>query len=431
MPLIKQAPPSASSTTTTSTGKPAVPPFADCTRTTFEPGKTDWFQITGIPDIDICPDCYNTSIKPTPYSRFISTASPKPEDVSTRCDFGDTWIRIAWAWTYTQSFPDLSLLGQVAQIAPAEGKCPNLDTENEEVKKGGKPPASRVWYCLNDPKTGELVEDMTMCSHCITHICTILPSLNGIFLPAAGGQQALATCDLMVPKQSRTFKYIDQILEVAEKALDSGRERDVTPLVAYIRKWAPIPVCPKWERVSGQKCYNMASVAPEWTICEECYITHIGPITNPATAPFPRPLILMQISATPSVPSSGFTCQLYSARLQQYFKDACTTNNVADLKRKVGERDRKLVEVKRELERMRAQYDQFRMQAEYHYQMMVINQSSALAHSIGWVGSGWSVPTNTHATNESMNRGGEAALQADMIWANLKALEKEWADDWE
>jgi hypothetical protein len=288
-------------------------------------------------NFDICPDCFNTSIKPTPYARYVTPAPPKPDEVSTQCDFSSLWIRIAWAWLYTQNAPDLSLLGQVAEIQPTEGQCPNLAQEPAQQDKGEKAPATRTWYCLIDPKTNSLVEDMTICSDCVSHIHTMLPALQGIFAPAVNGEKVLATCDLMLPKHERTTKYIDQFLDTAEKAQEKGY-RDVSGLVEYIKRWAPVPVCKKWEKVSGEKAYGLNGV-PEWTICEECFMEHVRPLYDQ----IPQPHILRHITH-PQIPPAGFSCQMYSARLRGYFADAVASgaDDLSVLRQRVQARANKL-----------------------------------------------------------------------------------------
>lgn len=397
MPLLKTSAPLTSSASASAPAKRQVPPFTNCTRTSFISDKSDWLHITSpqyFTNFDICPDCYEISLKPTNYAHFISPAPPRPEGVSTRCDFSDLWVRIAWSWLYMQNAPDLSLLGQVAEVQDPQGSCPNLDRENEDVKNGEKPSATRTWYCLLDTKTGGMVEDMTVCSDCVSHIYTIMPCLRGIFAPAAGGQQALATCDLMLPASEsamyseRTLTYLDRFIEVAEKTLETG-QRDVTSLTDFVKKWASVPVCKPFKRVTGERCYSFSTQVPEWTVCEECYLTHVHPLYSNS----PQPMILSQISQSPSPPPSGFQCQLYSPRLQQYFQDAVSTNDLQGLRQKVLARNHKLEEVKRELEKLKMAYAQQKTQANYHWQMMQMQQQSAMVTSLAWqVGGSWGGP---------------------------------------
>lgn len=260
MPLIRAPPQQSASSPSVAQHAKQLPTLGECPRPNFVAGHSDWLQIVWpkpFPDFDICPDCYNTSFRNTRYGPCISTAAPKPENVSTRCDFSDLWNRVAYAWLYTQITPDLTLMGSVSEIQHDEdGACPNLNLDDPEVKKGGKPAMTRKWYCLHDPKLDMLIEDVTVCSDCVAHVNLICPGLNGIFRPVENGQKLLATCDLMMlgDGQARCVDYLDQIINVAENALQTG-VRDVTPLVDYIKKWANIPFCKKGGVVAGETQY--------------------------------------------------------------------------------------------------------------------------------------------------------------------------------
>lgn len=390
MPLVQ--PPQSTPTSSATLHPRRLPDLAQCPRPEFVAAHNDWLQITSpkaFPDFDICPDCYNTSFRGTRYGPCISKAALKPDNISTRCDFSDLWNRIAYAWLFTQNVPDLTLMGNVAGIQPdADGTCPNLNLEDLEVKKGGKPAVTRTWYCIHDPKSNSLVEDLTVCSDCVLHINLIFPCLSGIFTPVADGQKLLATCDLMMlgGGQARCLDYLDRIIEVAEKTLQTGF-RDVAPLVEYIKKWAPIPFCKKGGIAGGEKRYSLPSIVPEFTVCEECYMRHIHPLYNRS----PQPRILSQLQ--PSIPDTGgFTCDLYSTRLQQYFKEATDTNDLQGYRQKLVARNAKMQEVKIQLERMKQEYEQLKMQSEMHMSMMQIEQMSAMSSSLAWTTSSWSAP---------------------------------------
>ncbi|KAH7396456.1 hypothetical protein BKA66DRAFT_409243 [Pyrenochaeta sp. MPI-SDFR-AT-0127] len=432
MPLIRTPPQIPTSSSSEAQHAKQLPTLGECPRPNFVAEHNDWLQIIRpipFPDFDICPDCYNTSFRNTSYGPCISTVPPKPENVSTRCDFSDLWNRIAYAWLYTQNAPDLTLMGSVSEIQHDEdGACPNLNLEDTEVKKGGKPAVTRKWYCLFDPRTNVLVEDLTICADCVAHINLICPGLNGIFRPVDNGRKLLATCDLMMlgAGQARCVDYLDQIINVAEKTLQTG-VRNVTPLVEYIKKWAPIPFCQKGSVVAGEKRFTLPSTVPEFTACEECYTKHIRPLYSES----PQPYILSQMQS--SVASTGgFTCDLYSPRLQQYFQDAHSTNNLQDYRQKLVARNNKLQEVKLQLERMKQEYRQLKAQSEMHMQLMQMEQATAMSASLAWTTSSWSAPPiDWRASNAQMNQGSQMAVQAAMVLDNIKLLEKEWAEYWE
>jgi hypothetical protein len=90
------------------------------------------------PNFDICPTCFDTSIKPTAYVRFFSRSPPKPETMATQCDFSNLWVHIAWVWLFSQSAPDASLLGMITAIQVPEGPCPNSQAEHSVAKNYDK-----------------------------------------------------------------------------------------------------------------------------------------------------------------------------------------------------------------------------------------------------------------------------------------------------
>ncbi|CAO2658030.1 Nn.00g072900.m01.CDS01 [Neocucurbitaria sp. VM-36] len=432
MPLVRPPPPSTSSPSPTSQKK-QLPTFAKCPRTNYVAGKDDWMQITSpkpFPDFDICPTCYSTSFRNTRYGPCISTIQPKPETISTRCDFSDLWNRIAYAYLFTQNAPDLTLMGSVAGIQHDEyGACPNLNHEDPEVQKGRKPAVMREWYCLYDPKTNSLVEDLTVCSDCVAHVNLIFPCLSGIFCPVANGQRLLATCDLMMlgKGQARSLEYLDRLIEVAEKALKDGA-RDVSSLVEYVRRWAPIPFCPKGELVAGEKRYSLSSTVPEFTACEECYTKYIHPLFSNS----PQPRILSQLDSSIPPTNTGFTCDLYSPRLQQYFRDASTTNDLQGYRQKLVARNAKMQEMKIQIRNMQQEYRQLKTQSEMHMNMMQLERVNAITTNVAWTVSNWSAPpADWRASNAQMNHSHQLALQAAMRLDNIKLLEQEWEEYWE
>jgi len=377
MPL--QRPVASNMPGSTPAATPEIPPFADCPRSQYATGHQDWYMISGpqqFPNFDICPTCFDTSIKPTAYARFFSRSPPKPETMATQCDFSNLWVHIAWVWLFSQSAPDVSLLGMITAIQVPEGPCPNSQAE----QAGEKPTATRRWFCLPNPRTGALIEDLTICSHCVAHIETILPPMRGVFGAAAGGASCPATCDLMVPNSQRSLSYIDQIVEVAEKTLKTGY-LDLTPAAEYIEKYALLPECPKNNTVKNVGCYSMPSSVPEFTVCQECYTEVIlSEVQNEA----PLAKLAKQVSTAPSIPPDGFSCQLYSPRTRQFWQDSLTTGDAGLLRQKVTERKQKQMELTQKADQLTLTYHQQKMQAKYHNEMMLIEANTAMHSALTW-----------------------------------------------
>jgi hypothetical protein len=431
MPLVRP-PTQQSAASSYGTGaQPQQATIKPCPRPNPTQGLNDWLVVTSpkpIPNLDICPGCYNTSFRNTRYDSCISPALKRSANYTVQCDFSQLWIRFAYAVLYVQGQPNLNLLGEMAAIQrDADDICPNFNLEDPEVKKGGKPSMKRTWYCLRDPKTGGMVEELTACSDCVIHINTIFPSLNHIFVPVADGQKLLATCDLMTlgDGQQRYLAYVDNIAEVAQHTLET-RERDLTPLIEYARKWAPIPVCGQGKVVTGQKEYSLPTTVPEFTACEECYTKHIAPLytTNPQSP------ILSQIKAREAHPQ-GFMCDLFSPRLQSYWTDAVNTNDIQTFRQKLQARNAKMQEVDQQLGRMKQQYQQLTLQKNMHMNQMKIAQMQATSRNTQWMASGWiAPPLDFSAANTQMAKASEAEMQAAIIMDNMTALERQFLDYW-
>src|SRR5690242_12281014 len=200
MPLVRPSlPPKSSPVVDHQTQQ--VPKFAPCPRTAFTTEHTRWYHITtphAFSNLDICHSCYETTFFNTPYKRCFYEVPPKPKNTATKCDFSDRWNRIATTWLFLRNAPDLTLLGHVAEMQAGEdGPCPNLNSEDPVVRKGGKPAEARTWFCLMDQESGSLVDDLTVCSYCIDRFNLIFQPLINIFQPVAAGAKVEATCDLL------------------------------------------------------------------------------------------------------------------------------------------------------------------------------------------------------------------------------------------
>ncbi|KAH6642936.1 hypothetical protein C7974DRAFT_301898 [Boeremia exigua] len=436
MPLVKPSlPPRAASSVEPQAQQ--VPKFAPCPRSSFTGGHTDWFRITTpvpFPNVDICPSCYNTTFRNTSYARCISQSPPKSTDVATRCDLSDRWTRVAIYWIFSLNAPDLSLLGRVAEMhADEDGPCPNLNIEDPVAQKGGKPAVTRTWYCLWNPGTGSLIEDLTVCSSCIVRLNLIFPCLNDIFRPVANGAKLQATCDLLTAQNENEGRrgelYLDKIAETAAATLDSGH-RDTRPLTAYFTKWAPIPVCLKSQQVPpGSTSYTFPTSIPGYAACPECYITHIEPLLSSASPP----TILREV--TPNVPPHGYTCDLYSPRLQQWLADACASYNLDTYKQRLMQRAAKMQEYNLKLEQMKLQSQQLERQARmYGVQMQsaqTMERISAIQGTTMGYGYYHRAPLDFSRSSAAMDQSHQAMLQAEMVRENMALLRREWAELYE
>lgn len=391
MPLVKPSlPPRPSSSVDQQNGH--VPTFALCPRRNFATEEANWFHITAptpFPGVDICEQCYNTSIKNTRYAQCVSKAPSKPTNTATRCDFSDDWNRVAYVWLCSQRAPDLTLLGSTASL-PHDEVCPNLNLEDPaaEVQKAGKPSATRTWYCLPDPATGALIDDLTVCPDCVARVYHIFPCLDRMFQPAANGQRLEGTCDLLTARDMvvRGNEYISKIIDLASETMRT-RTRDTRPLAEFLKKWAPIPVCVKGEVVpQGTAQYTFPQSMPSYAVCEECYVKHILPIFE-SGAP---PLFLKELQRAQS--AAGFICDLYSPRLQQYLKDACSSGSLESYKQQLFAREAKMQEYNVKLEQMNLSRQQFERQQRIYNMQMQMERSNETVRSMQWNASAYRAP---------------------------------------
>jgi len=190
-----------------------------------------------------------------------------------------------------------------------------------------------------------------------------VPGLTNVFAPAAGGQKVLATCDLMMLGYgtTRCLSYLDQIMEAGENSLKTGT-LSITPLLRYFRKWGLVPICQRESKTNGGKCYTIPSVGPDWTACEECYLTHVEPVLS--TSPVLRDI-------TSSTPATGFTCTMYTPRLRSYFQAYLSTADAASLRHNVRARTQKLADSKRQLETLQLEHQNLKKQADCMFHCVV------------------------------------------------------------
>jgi hypothetical protein len=340
-------------------------------------------------------------------------------------------MKLAYLWLFYTGQPNLNLLAEVSSIQrDAEGICPNMDVSNEVVKRGGKPTATRTWYCLEDPNTGAFVEELTGCSDCVAHINLLYPCLRGIFKQVANGRRLPATCDLtliMGSGQERSLELNNEISTLAETTLDT-RTRDTTPLIAYIRKWASIPLCPREKPASGpSKYYSLSHLGNDFAACEECFTKHIGPLPITATN---RPILSNLVCN--DAPTGGYTCDMYSPRLRGYFTTYLATSDTSTFRTQLTTRFAKQNEYNMQLTRMQQQFQSLKLQAQNHNNQGLIAHMQAKTQNGLWATSAWRAPPiDWSRANGEMAASTAKELEAAAVLDGMVALEREWAQYWE
>ncbi|MCJ1473269.1 hypothetical protein MMC13_001920 [Lambiella insularis] len=305
-----------------------------CPRPQYVAGYNDWSTIHSCPEFDICPTCRKAIEDAGWEGRFYPSPS-RPPGYETRCDMSIPWVRMAWLLVLQNKAPHPNVVHHIIQAIASEPPCP------------GKEGAVRNWYRLYDPETNRLVSSFVVCPYCARSLETIFPNLQGtLHLTQSSAPSQRRVCDLRVDSK-RFAKYVDLLEEVSTQASIHRRPPNMLRFVQHVHTMAEVRECTRDDMVLDQPWHFMPHL-PEFTVCEECYNEAVWPaIANGSevAGAFNRTLQLMPPSAM------GKSCQLYSDRMRQIFRDACRRNDWVGLRTAVMHR----VRVERDLQGRLAQ----------------------------------------------------------------------------
>ncbi|MCJ1485576.1 hypothetical protein MMC06_005751 [Schaereria dolodes] len=301
---------------------PMQPPsLPRCPRPNFTTGHNDWYTLAGCPTFDICPTCLG-AVKETGYGASFVPSPARPYGYETRCDFGIPWVRMAWLLTLKRDMPHIKLLYTMAEILAREPPCP------------GKIGAVRYWYRLYDPDTRKPISNFDACPHCVRSLETIFPGLRSVFQPAQlSNASQLRTCDLR-GDSNRFAGYVDLLEEIADQADQYRRPPNMYRFLQHVRQKVETRECTRDDMVIGQPWHFIPQM-PEFTVCEECFDEVVWPAINagsPVAGQCNRTLQLL-----PPTPM-GVSCQMYSPRMREVFRDACRRNDFQSLRATVMHR---------------------------------------------------------------------------------------------
>lgn len=161
--------------------------------------------------------------------------------------------------------------------------------------------AKRRWFTLRHPGTDALMEDFTVCDHCLHSIKVIMPEIAsaGTFVEAAK-EPCPGACD--ISRTRRAQGYVNLLLETGVEAQYTGKV-DTGKLIKYIEKYGSFEECSTDSTTNG-KHYIMQEV-PDFTMCEECFENIIKPDKEKEA----------QLAMNFGEPQVGnFSCQIYSSR---------------------------------------------------------------------------------------------------------------------
>ncbi|KAL2127768.1 hypothetical protein VTI74DRAFT_10184 [Chaetomium olivicolor] len=443
---------------------------APCPRQQPQAGHRDWI---GLNDarfslFNVCPTCYNSAVRPTPYANaFITKAGALavPSNVAVRCDMSRFWVRVAGMVLLTMNQDrrhDITLLARVAGIVAQDGKCPNSQLVSEQQPLAT---TQRTWYTVQDPQTGaQPLPGWTVCGHCVLNIQACCPSVAPAWAPLRPEAATRASC-AMVPSDcyddTRTMQILQQIGGCAVSAAILRRP-DLSQLIGWLRANPPPPrggsglahpssfpgmgaaahvngLCPRNIPSTTLRCYTMQGLV-DFTVCEQCYSDVIRPDVDNGIS------MARQFDADPSAIASGFTCQLYSDRMRQVWREAASTGNLAYLQQKVSERRMKERDLQMKTMQFRQQANQFRIQAQTQ-EHLAANAFRVAANSasnnimLAGIGAGYRVDANHIAVpsgvadfSQSTQLNNQAAMlkiQAAQAEDHIRFAEEEWKRFWE
>lgn len=308
-------------------GPPVILP--PCPRPHLMEGYTDWSTVQSCPNLDVCPSC-RRAIEDAGWEGHFHPSPLRPAGYSTRCDFNDPWVRMAWLLVLQNRDTHLDVVQKVIDNIAKEESCP------------GRTGAVRNWFRLYDSEANRLISTFDVCPQCVRHLEAIFPKLKGQFIPAQmSNPLQKRTCDLS--RESRRFAtYVDTLEEVSKQASEYRRAPNMLRFVRLVQKMANTRECTRDNMVLGQP-WHFISHLPEFTVCEECYDAVVWPELSAGSelaANFNRTLQLLPPSAM------GTSCQLYSQRMRDMFLSCCRRNDRAGLRQSVLQR----VRVERDLQ---------------------------------------------------------------------------------
>lgn len=355
---------------------PSKSQLARCPRSIPIAGYQDWYTISGLTHLDICPSCVN-QISGSPFREFLIPGIPKRRDVKARCSLSDPWVRLAWLQTIKQQHGNLDMLYQVTKPRPGNKPCPGRDTSVQS------------WYRVVDPESGRSTSNFDACSSCVRSIRIIFPSLHEVFERPSTAPVQERLCDLRTDSP-RFARYVELLDEAAastnssqrrkgrdrsrERSRDRSRDRrsrrssppqpDMREFIHYARRKSTLASCPRDRLVQAQ--WHFIPELPEFTICEDCYDDVVYPLAHKSIAGLvsrtrqclpttQSPCSSASSSSSHSCSSSSSTCskptvprpragpigadgnheascQLYSPRMRAKFREAVQWGDLGYLK---------------------------------------------------------------------------------------------------
>ncbi|KAE8555924.1 hypothetical protein EYB25_000622 [Talaromyces marneffei] len=279
-----------------------------CPRSYPASGHQDWYTMSGLEHLNICPSCMSQIGN----SRFRDYFMPSLNNAQARisCSFSEVWTRLAWIQTIKKNHSNLGLLYEMTR--PTGLACP------------GRRLSTQVWYRMVDSETGLNVPKFAACSACVRNLEVLMPPLQSTFRRQLGLQEKF--CDLAVDSP-RFVQYVD-ILDAAATQCEVERYKypDNGRFIGYFERKCNLRDCRCQRPILGT--WHYIPELPEFTVCEDCYDDVVRPLAaaqKPIARRLANPPRLLQGSGPNRCREAS--CQLYSPRMRAKFKDAVLDND--------------------------------------------------------------------------------------------------------
>ncbi|KAK3990919.1 hypothetical protein QBC44DRAFT_238088 [Cladorrhinum sp. PSN332] len=317
---------------------PGIP--APCPRIIPSAQYHDYFTLSQSPNFRVCPTCFNSQVRSTPFASHFVQAQPVQYPI--RCDLSRFWVKVAGACLLTSPRKyEIEILARVAAVRSQDGPCPNSSL----TLQGQQPVIQRrQWFTLQE------AQGWTVCGECVLSMGEIWPELKGAWQSTHGQ----GSCGLVTSE-----RYDDKnTMETLKPLLSS--DDGVNALLTHLRENLPIldGQCPR-NRLSPPtlRCHIIPSL-PDFTVCEACFNEVIKPSTQQNLS------LALQFSIVPQPVQGRFSCQLYSPRMRQIWQQTSQQNDLNTLRAKVNERKTKERELEMKKMQLKQKAAQLKMQAE-------------------------------------------------------------------
>ncbi|KAL9611928.1 MAG: hypothetical protein Q9167_003451 [Letrouitia subvulpina] len=287
-----------------------------CPRPDPVAGYTDWYNLCDFPRFTVCPTCLRAASE-TGYGRYFEPSFSMSSEHPLQCTFSIPWIRMAYLLMVKKRKSNANLLYDMADVADRTPPCP------------GNRPTIREWYRISDLDSDRNISGFYACSYCVGNLETIFPVLEGVFHKSKRhhvGEER--SCSLRWDS-SRFATYVDSLENVASQAQEYRRAPNPYQFLELLKSMGPIRSCSRDDMVRGQ-AWHFIPQLPEFTACAECYEDVIWPAvvrgSDLATRFIRKPKAI-------GVPHAGVSCQLYSTRMREMFREACETQGYEYLRK--------------------------------------------------------------------------------------------------